>query len=56
MDILQDVLVILALSAANHPALTTFKTAILGFVIPLSALGVAFSVAVWVRQRRATTS
>ncbi|NLX14604.1 MAG: calcium/sodium antiporter [Phycisphaerales bacterium] len=42
----------LVLAATKHPALPSFTAAVIWFVIPLSALGVAFSVMHWMANKR----
>jgi len=42
----------LVLTAAHHSSLPVFKTAMLGFAIPLSALGVGISIVLWRRGLR----
>ncbi len=43
----------LILAATRHPALSSFRTAMIWFVIPLSVLGVAVSVVDWIAYGRA---
>jgi cation:H+ antiporter len=45
-------LLLLFLSATQHAALPTFKTAMIWFVIPITILGIAVSVVDWIRQKR----
>ncbi len=45
--------VFLVLSAMRHEALATFNAAMIWFIIPLTALGIAVSVVAWLHRRRA---